>query len=140
MFLLSHLSNFFIYRAEAATKSTAPPQLILTVAISYGGRQDIVAAVKSICERVANGEITPDKVDDNLLAAQLALEFLPAAFRNPELIIRSSGEKRLSNFLLYESAYAELYFSEVMWPDFGDDELDAALEDFSKRERRFGRH
>ena len=140
MFLLSHLSNFFIYRAEAATKSTAPPQLILTVAISYGGRQDIVAAVKSICERVANGEITPDKVDDNLLATQLALEFLPAAFRNPELIIRSSGEKRLSNFLLYESAYAELYFSEVMWPDFGDDELDAALEDFSKRERRFGRH
>lgn len=111
----------------------------MTVALSYSGRQDITSAVQNICRRVAAGELDPDEVTSDLISSSLSLNHLPAAWRDPDLMIRTS-ERRLSNFLLWESAYSELHFSDVLWPDFGEKELEAALDDYARRERRFGRH
>lgn len=99
----------------------------LNVAINYGGRQEIVKAVNDI---IKNGEeVTVDNISKNLYTADSG---------EPDLIIRTGGEYRLSNFLLYQGAYSELYFTDVLWPDFDEKEFDKALEDFSKRDRRFG--
>jgi undecaprenyl diphosphate synthase len=107
----------------------------LTFALSYGGRQEICAAMKSLAERVQSGELEPSEIDEALIDANLSSSFLP----NPDLIIRTSGEHRLSNFFLWQAAYSEFYVSPVMWPDFKTQDLDLAIEFFSSRERRFGR-
>ncbi|KAL4529794.1 hypothetical protein Ndes2526B_g04584 [Nannochloris sp. 'desiccata'] len=125
-------------RAEAATAPNST--LYLTVALSYSGRQDITAAVRNICHRVQAGEISPEEIDSELIGSNLALHHLPEQWREPDLILRTSGEQRLSNFLLWESAYSELHFSETLWPDFGERELKAAMDEYARRERRFGKH
>ena len=106
-------------------------RLILTLAFNYGGRQELVQAVREI---VVAG-LTPDEIAEQTIASHLYTRDTP----DPDLIIRTSGEYRMSNFLLWQAAYAELHFSPVLWPDFGPDELRAAVLDYSRRERRFGR-
>ncbi|EFN60106.1 hypothetical protein CHLNCDRAFT_29281 [Chlorella variabilis] len=122
--------------AELATGDNS--DLHLTVAVSYSGRQDVTLAVQEIARLAAGGELRPADVTPALIEQHLATRQLPHAWRHPDLLIRTSGERRLSNFLTWECAYSELYFSDVMWPDFGEKELFQALEDYAQRERRFG--
>ncbi|QPJ64311.1 MAG: isoprenyl transferase [Candidatus Nitrohelix vancouverensis] len=108
--------------------------MILTLALSYGGRQEILDAVKVIAEKVRDGELKVEDIDFQLFEHCLATRSLP----DPDLLIRTSGEKRISNFLLYQSAYTELYYTDVLWPQFSEEDLLNAIIDFQKRERRFG--
>ncbi|MDE6762192.1 MAG: di-trans,poly-cis-decaprenylcistransferase [Oscillospiraceae bacterium] len=108
--------------------------MTLMLAMNYGGRNDIVHAARQIAAMVENKEIRHTDVDESLISGLLYTGGIPDA----DLIIRPSGEKRLSNFLIWQSAYAELYFTDVLWPDFTPKELDKALEDFASRKRRFG--
>ena len=108
--------------------------MVLTLALSYGGRQDIIDAVKKVAEQVRSGQLRPEEIDSSLFESLLSTYSLP----DPDLIIRTSGERRISNFLLYQSAYTELYYSNVLWPDFSDDDFLNAIIDFQSRERRFG--
>lgn len=107
----------------------------LCLALSYSGRWDIKKAVKSIAEEVEKGNITPDQVDDDLIGSFLSTASVP----DPDLIIRTSGEFRISNFLLWQLAYSELYITETYWPDFRRDELYKAIFSFQKRDRRYGK-
>lgn len=109
-------------------------KVILNIAINYGGRHEITEGVKNIVRRVSAGEISADDIDENMISDSLYTKGLP----DPDLIIRPSGEYRLSNFLTWQSAYSELWFSDVLWPDFTEDDLVSALRDFEKRSRRFG--
>ena len=109
--------------------------LNLVVAFNYGGRREIVEAARSLAADAAAGMIRPEDMNEESLAARLHVPEMPDA----DLIIRTSGENRLSNFLLWQSAYAELYFTEVLWPDFNRSEFEKALAEFHRRERRFGR-
>ena len=109
--------------------------LDLLIAANYGGRWDIVHAARRLAERVERGEISAREVDIDLFAAQLSLHGWPA----PDLFIRTGGEQRLSNFLLWDLAYSELYFTDTLWPDFGPDAFEQALAWFGSRQRRFGR-
>jgi undecaprenyl diphosphate synthase len=115
--------------AEARTAGNA--RLTLTVAANYGGRWDIVQGVK----KLMRSGIAPDAVDEARLAEQLSLADLP----EPDLFIRTGGEQRISNFLLWQLAYTELYFTDTLWPDFDSQSLDAAIASYRRRERRFGR-
>ena len=108
--------------------------MVLTLALSYGGRQEIIDAVKAIAEQVRAGQLRPEEIDPSLFETFLSTHPLP----DPDLIIRTSGERRISNFLLYQGAYAELFYSNVLWPDFSDDDFLNAIIDFQGRERRFG--
>lgn len=109
--------------------------LVLTLALSYSGRWDITRAAKKIALAVSEGKLTPDQINE-----QTIKEFLStAAIPDPELMIRTSGELRLSNFLLWELAYAELYITDTLWPDFKKEDLYKAVIDYQKRERRFGK-
>lgn len=106
----------------------------LAIALNYGARDELLRAIRSLAARAASGEIDPrDIVDDHVDAALDTAELPPL-----DLLIRTSGEQRLSNFLLWQSAYAELYFTDTLWPDFGAEDLAAALQWFAGRERRFG--
>ncbi|HET7055779.1 MAG TPA: polyprenyl diphosphate synthase [Thermomicrobiales bacterium] len=105
-------------------------RLVLTLAFNYGGRQELIHAIQQI---IADGA-QPGQVDEALVDQYLYTAGTP----DPDLVIRTSGECRMSNFLLWQASYAELYFSSVLWPDFGPDELEAAVREFGKRERRFG--
>lgn len=109
-------------------------EMTLALAIDYGGRDDIVHSVKRIAELVESGDIRSSDIDESLVGSLLYTGTMPDA----DLIIRPSGEKRLSNFLIWQSAYAEFYFTDVLWPDFTPAELDKALKDFAQRNRRFG--
>ena len=109
--------------------------LNLVVAFNYGGRREIVEAARSLAADAAAGVIRPEDMDEESLAARLHVPEMPDA----DLIIRTSGENRLSNFLLWQGAYAELYFTEVLWPDFNRAAFEKALAEFHRRERRFGR-
>ena len=113
---------------EVESKTASCKSGILNIAVNYGGRQEIVNAVNSLIS--AGQEITVDALSGALYTAESG---------EPDLIIRTGGEYRLSNFLLYQGAYSELYFTDVLWPDFNQAEFDKALEDFSKRKRRFGK-
>ncbi len=119
--------------AEALTANETRMQL--NIAASYGGRWDIARAARRLAEEVAAGERAPDSIDAESLDEQTCLNGLPA----PDLFIRTGGEQRISNFLLWQMAYTELYFTPVLWPDFDDDALSAAIDWFGRRERRFGR-
>jgi len=107
----------------------------LVFALSYSGRQEIAAAMRSIAKSVAAGEIQPDEIDESMISANLQSSFMP----DPDLIIRTSGEYRLSNFLLWQAAYSELYITHTLWPDFSIEELTRTLNQFTSRERRFGK-
>ncbi len=119
--------------AERLTRDNAG--LTLVVATSYGGRWELAEAARRLGEAVRRGEIDPEQIDEECFAGALSVPDVCA----PDLFIRTGGERRLSNFLLWQLAYTELYFTETLWPDFGLEDLGAALEDFAGRERRFGR-
>ena len=110
-------------------------RLSLNLFISYGGRSELVRAARQLAIDAAAGRIDPDEIDEDAFRARLYTADTP----DPDLLIRTSGEKRISNFLLWQVAYAELFISPVLWPDFGRRELFEAIRDFQKRERRFGR-
>ena len=110
-------------------------KLDFVVALSYSGRWDIVEATKKIARDCADGKISPDDINSDLISKYLSTANIP----DPELMIRTSGESRISNFLLYQLAYSELYFTDVLWPDFNKEELYKALISYQNRERRFGK-
>lgn len=115
-------------------RETATYEAQLIVALSYGGRTEIAHAARRIAEEVRNGVLAPEAVDESCIAARLYLPDVP----DPELIVRTSGEMRLSNFLLWQASYAEFYATPVLWPDFDRPDFQAALDAFSLRQRRFG--
>jgi len=110
-------------------------EMVLTLALSYGSRDEITRAVKSISKDILNKKITPDHIDDSLISGYLDTSDMP----DPDFIIRTSGESRISNFLLWQAAYAELMFVETCWPDFNKELFLKCLSDYQERERRFGR-
>jgi undecaprenyl diphosphate synthase len=117
---------------EAATSHNR--ELTLCIAISYGAREDLTQAVRRLASAAAQGQLNPDDIGEDHVSEALSSRHLPPV----DLLIRTSGEQRLSNFLLWEAAYAELYFTPCLWPDFDEAELSAALTAFSRRDRRFG--
>jgi undecaprenyl diphosphate synthase len=121
--------------ADAESLTEANPRLGLSVALAYGGRWDIAQACRSLAADVAAGTLVPADITEAHVAARLALAGLP----DPDLLVRTGGERRVSNFLLWNLAYAELYFTDVLWPEFCTADLDGALEFFAQRERRFGK-
>ena len=121
---------------EKAMNNTADnDRMTLTLALSYSAKWEILKAVKKIGDRIAQGDLDAREIDQDVFAASLETHDMP----DPELLIRTSGEYRISNFLLWQIAYAELYFSPKLWPDFRKDDLYEALIDFQSRERRFGK-
>lgn len=119
----------------AISKTQKCTGMTLTLALSYGSRWEILDAAKKIAQDAQDGKIAPDTITDEVFAGYLNTANMP----DPELLIRTSGELRLSNFLLWQLAYTELYFTEVLWPDFNKDELYKAIISFQHRERRFGK-
>lgn len=115
--------------------SAANRGMTLCLALSYGGREAILSATRALCDLVERGALAADEIDEERFSSVLQTSGLPPL----DLMVRTSGEERLSNFLLWESAYAELYFTEKLWPEFGRTELIEALRAFGSRERRFGR-
>ena len=109
--------------------------MVLTLALNYGAKDELTAAVKAIAFKVKNSIISPEKVDQSTIIEHLYTHNLPAV----DLLIRTSGEERISNFLLWHITYAELYFTKTLWPDFKKEDLQKALVDYAKRERRFGK-
>jgi len=109
--------------------------MTVILAVSYGGREELTDAVKAIAQRVKQGELEPDDIDQDLVAAHLATAGVP----DPDLLIRTSGEMRISNFLLWQIAYTEIYVTDTLWPDFREQEFLDAVAHFQRRERRFGR-
>ena len=121
-----------IAAAEALTADNTG--LKLQVAVSYGGRWDVLEAARRLAEQAASGALRPSEIDEERFARELQLADLP----DPDLFIRTGGDHRISNFLLWNIAYAELFFTDTLWPDFGVAQLAEAIDDFSQRERRFG--
>jgi undecaprenyl diphosphate synthase len=121
-----------IHRAQAQTASNT--HTTFNVAVNYGGRWDIVQATRKLAEDCSRGLIKPEDIDEELLAKQICLN----ESKDPDLLIRTGGEMRISNFLLWQSAYTELYFTPTLWPDFGPECLDEAIAVYQSRERRFG--
>ncbi|MBQ8367240.1 MAG: di-trans,poly-cis-decaprenylcistransferase [Alistipes sp.] len=109
-------------------------KLTLVLAFNYSARREMILATRALAERVSKGEITTDDIDEERFASELMSRGIP----DPDFVIRTSGECRLSNFLLWQSSYAELYFPEVLWPDFDEAEFDKAMEEYARRERRYG--
>jgi len=130
---LSELLRRRIAAAEVKTAGNA--RMTLVLAVAYGGRWDIVQAARRVAAKVRAGDMDPQDVDETVLGRHLALSGLPS----PDLLIRTGGEQRVSNFLLWDLAYTELFFSPVLWPDFGLPELSRAMDFFRQRQRRFGR-
>lgn len=120
--------------AQAEEMSENATGLWLNLAINYGGRDEIIRAVRNMAEQVHSGKLLPNQIDEALLSGCLDTAGQP----DPDLIIRPSGEFRLSNYLIWQSAYAELWFSDILWPDFKPRHLDQAIRSFSERNRRFG--
>jgi undecaprenyl diphosphate synthase len=122
-----------IHRLREATKNNTG--MFLNIALSYGGRQEILRATQKIALRVAEGSLSPEQIGEDAFRSELYTAECP----DPDLLIRTGGDLRISNFLLWQLAYAELYFTETCWPDFKVSDLDLALAAFSQRERRFGK-
>jgi undecaprenyl diphosphate synthase len=119
---------------EAEVRTADNERLVLVVALSYGGRQELVAAVRRLAEAVQVGHLTPNELDERRVAAELGTVGIP----DPDLIIRTGGEQRISNFLLWQSAYSELLFIDKLWPDFSKEDLAKAIHEYQKRHRRYG--
>ena len=120
--------------SEAEAKTADNMRLDLTIALSYGSRAEIVLAARKIAEQVAAGDLTPGDISENLISSHLYTHHIP----DPDLLVRTSGEHRISNFLLWQLAYTELVFLDKRWPDFNKDDLRIAISEFHSRERRFG--
>jgi undecaprenyl diphosphate synthase len=121
-----------IIKAESLTENNTG--LTVVIAANYGGRWDVTQAARTLAQRVKDGEINIDDITPESMAANVSLNELP----EPDLFIRTGGEKRISNFMLWQLAYTELYFTDTLWPDFDKDAFDMALDSFSSRQRRFG--
>lgn len=119
---------------QAMEKTANNDKMILNLALSYSGRWELVEAIKNISKQVLQNKLSPDAIDENLISNYL----LTAGLKDPDLLIRTSGEFRISNFLLWQLAYTEIFISDVLWPDFRCSNLLEAIEDYQKRERRFG--
>jgi len=119
---------------ESEEKTAANTGLRLTVAIAYGGRWDIIEASKALARAAVEGSVDIDEIDDNRFASELQMSGAP----DPDLLIRTGGEQRISNFLLWNLAYAELWFTDVLWPEFDESSFDAALQFYAGKQRRFG--
>ena len=109
--------------------------MTMTLCLSYSGRWEIIKAVKEIADEVRNGTLAPEQIDEALISGHMATANMP----DPDLLIRTSGEERISNYLLWQIAYSELYFTEKFWPDFSKEDLYKAIVDYQNRERRFGK-
>ncbi len=120
---------------ESMDKTAGNQRMTLTLALSYGSRSDIVSAARSLAQAVQDGRLTPDQIDEKTFSQALSTSFMP----DPELLIRTSGEYRISNFLLWEIAYTEIFFTQKLWPDFRRNDLHEAVLDYQRRERRFGK-
>jgi undecaprenyl diphosphate synthase len=132
---LEQLSTALRERMQQAMALTANnARMTLVIAVAYGGRWDIAGAAQELARRCVAGEMEVEAVDEAALGRAVTLADLP----DPDLLIRTGGEQRISNFLLWNLAYTELYFCDTLWPDFGDSELAAAIEHFQHRQRRFG--
>lgn len=132
---LDQLSTALRDRMDRAMQLTGGnTRMTLVVAVAYGGRWDIAMAARELARRCVAGKMQPDDIDEASMGSCMALAGLP----DPDLLIRTGGEQRISNFLLWNLAYTEFYFCDTLWPDFGDDELDAAIDHFGRRQRRFG--
>lgn len=130
------LSERLQKRMQAAVERTASNTgLNLIIAVAYGGRWDITHAMRSIAERVDTGELAVNDIDQDVVSGAMALSGIP----DPDLLIRTGGERRISNFLLWNLAYSELYFCDCLWPEFDESEFRAALEYFARRQRRYGK-
>ncbi len=119
---------------DAEARTAAGDRLTLVMAISYGGRQDIVEAARHLAAEAAAGRVSPAAIDEQMFGRSLSTDGIP----DPDLVIRTSGEKRISNFLLWQSAYSEFVFADKLWPDFGKDDLAEAIQEFRRRDRRYG--
>jgi undecaprenyl diphosphate synthase len=120
--------------AEAETMTAGNTRIDVNICINYGSRDEIINAARSLARRVAAGELTADRIDQDSFEREL----LSAGVPDPDLLIRTSGEQRISNFLLWQCAYAELVFVDTLWPDFGKEHLEQAIAEFRRRERRYG--
>ena len=120
--------------ADAEARTRTNTRIDLNICINYGARDEILRATRSLARKAAAGEIAPDKIDE----AAFERELLTAGVPDPDLLIRTSGEQRISNFLLWQCAYAELVFVDTLWPDFNKEHLESAIAEFRKRERRYG--
>ena len=129
---LSEILQKKIDSAEAQTRNNSG--LVLVIAANYGGRWDLAQAFRKIAERIEQGEIERHNIDEKLIEAHLSAADLP----EPDLFIRTGGEQRVSNFLLWQLAYTELYFTPILWPDFDQEALAEAIKSFKNRQRRFG--
>jgi len=119
---------------EVIDKTSENTRMTLTLALSYGAREELIQAVKKISNKVKNNIISEEAIDESIINQHLYTHNLP----DVDLVIRTSGEHRISNFLLWQIAYAEFYFTDVLWPNFDGDQLDLSIHDFSRRQRRFG--
>ena len=129
------LSEEILHKIEVVEKSTEKNDgLTLNIALNYGSREEITTAVKNICADVSEGKLLADEISEDTVSGYLYTAHMP----EPDLVIRPSGETRLSNFLLWQSAYSEFWFDNINWPDFKPEDLDRAISDFQKRNRRFG--
>jgi len=120
---------------EVISKTANNTRMTLTLALSYGSREELISAVKEISDKVKNNIISSESIDESVINKHLYTQNLP----DVDLLIRTSGEQRISNFLLWQIAYAELYFTDILWPDFTKQHLYDAIIDYQKRERRFGK-
>jgi undecaprenyl diphosphate synthase len=120
--------------AEAERMTRSNTRIDINICVNYGSRDEIVGATRRLAERAASGDLKPDAIDETLFEREL----LTAGIPDPDLLIRTSGEQRISNFLLWQCAYAELVFVDTLWPDFGREHLEQAIAEFRKRERRYG--
>jgi undecaprenyl diphosphate synthase len=120
---------------DTIQKTSTNTGMVLTLALNYGARQELTQAVQEISRKVKNNIISPENVDETIINEHLYTRNLPGV----DLLIRTSGEQRISNFLLWQIAYAELYFSAVLWPDFDEEHFKSAIDSYQKRERRFGK-
>mgnify|MGYP000591921811 FL=1 len=121
--------------ADSEQQTANNTGLNLVIAANYGGHRDLTLAMKSIAEKIKSGELQPEAINENLIAEHLSIPDLP----EPDLFIRSGGEQRISNFLLWQLAYTEFYFTAKLWPDFDAETMQVAIDDFLTRQRRFGR-
>ena len=119
---------------DIETRTAANTGMTLNIAVNYGGRPEIVRAARLLAQQVAAGQLAPEQITEEALSAQM----YTAGQKDPDFILRPSGEKRLSNFMLWQAAYSELVEMDVLWPDFTRADLDAAIEEFNRRSRRFG--
>ena len=131
--MLNDMLRECIVQAEELTRANTGLRLV--IAMNYGGRWDLTQACRAIADRVRAGDIDPDSITPDLIDRFVSLSELPA----PDLFIRTGGEMRISNFLIWHLAYTELYFTDTLWPDFDRGSFDAALDAYARRQRRFGR-